>query len=58
MRQRGYYVLAFVQVGDNEKGELRMTTTSSKFRVIVTAETEPHPKTPSKRVVLQSSVQE
>jgi len=47
-----------LQVGDNEKGELRMTTTSSKFRVLVTAETEPHPKTPSDRVVLRSDVQE
>src|SRR5579864_6498010 len=43
-----------LQVSDNEKGELRMTTTSSKFRVLVTAETEPHPKTPSNRVVLSS----
>jgi hypothetical protein len=47
-----------LQVGENEKGELKMTTTSSKFRVLVTAETEPHPKTPSNRVVLQSNVQE
>lgn len=47
-----------LQVGDNEKGELRMTTTSSKFSALVTAETEPHPKTPSDRVVLRSDVQE
>ena len=47
-----------LQVGDNEKGDLRMTTTSSKFKVIVTAETEQHPKSPSNRVVLQSDVQE
>lgn len=47
-----------LQVGDNEKGELKMTTTASKFRVFVTAETEAHPKTPSNRVVLQSEVQE
>jgi hypothetical protein len=47
-----------LQVGDNEKGDLKMTTSSSKFRVLVTAETEPHPKTPSNRVVLQSNVQE
>ena len=47
-----------LQVGDNEKGDLKMTTSSSKFRVLVTAETEAHPKTPSNRVVLQSNVQE
>lgn len=47
-----------LQVGDNEKGDLKMTTTSSKFRVLVTAESEAHPKTPSNRVVLQSNVQE
>lgn len=47
-----------LQVGDNEKGELRMTTTSSKFRVLVTAETETHPKAPSNRTVLSSDVQE
>jgi hypothetical protein len=47
-----------LQVGDNEKGELKMTTTASKFKTLVTAETEPHPKTPSNRVVLQTEVQE
>jgi len=47
-----------LQVGDNEKGDLKMTTTASKFKVLVTAETEPHPKTPSDRVVLQTEVQE
>jgi hypothetical protein len=47
-----------LQVGDNEKGDLRMTTTASKFKVLVTAETEPHPKTPSDRAVLQTEVQE
>ena len=47
-----------LQVGDNEKADLKMTTTSSKFRIIVTAESEPHPKTPSNRVVLESDVQE
>jgi hypothetical protein len=47
-----------LQVGDNEKGELKMTTTASKFKVLVTAETEPHPRTPSNRVVLQTEVQE
>ena len=47
-----------LQVGDNLKGELKMTTTSSKFRLLVTAENEAHPKTPSNRIVLQSEVQE
>ena len=47
-----------LQVGDNEKGELKMTTSASKFKVLVTAEMEAHPKTPSNRVVLQTEVQE
>lgn len=45
-------------VGDNEKGDLRMTTTSAKFRILITAESEAHPRSPSNRVVLQSQVQE
>jgi hypothetical protein len=47
-----------LRVGDNEKGALRMTTTSSKFKVMVTAETETHPQAPSNRVVLRADVQE
>ena len=47
-----------LRVGDNEKGNLKMTTTASKFTLLVTAETEAHPKAPSKRVVLRSQVQE
>jgi hypothetical protein len=47
-----------LRVGDNEKGALRMTTTSSKFKVMVTAETETHPQVPSNRVVLRAEVQE
>ena len=47
-----------LQVGDNEKGALRLTTTSSKFKILVTAESEAHPASPSNRVVLQSDVQE
>jgi len=47
-----------LQVSDNEKGELKMTTSASKFKVLVTAEMEAHPKTPSNRVVLQTEVQE
>jgi hypothetical protein len=45
-----------LQVGDNEKGDLKMTTTSSKFRILVTAESDAHPKTPSNRIVLKSEV--
>jgi hypothetical protein len=47
-----------LQVGDNEKGDLKMTTTSSKFKILVTAESEQRPKTPSNRIVLSSEVQE
>jgi hypothetical protein len=47
-----------LRVGDNEKGSLKMTTTSSKFKVMVTAETETHPQAPSNRVVLRADVQE
>lgn len=47
-----------LRVGDNEKGDLRMTTSASKFTVLVTAETEAHPQRPSNRVVLRTDVQE
>jgi hypothetical protein len=47
-----------LRVGDNEKGGLKMTTTSSKFKVMVTAEMEAHPQSPSNRVVLRADVQE
>lgn len=47
-----------LRVGNNEKGSLKMTTTSSKFKVMVTAETEAHPQSPSNRVVLRADVQE
>jgi hypothetical protein len=45
-------------VGDNEKGELKMTTTHPKFEVMITAENEAHPKSPSDRVVLSTEVVE
>lgn len=45
-------------VGDNEKGELKTTTTAPKFGVIVTAESDAHPKEPSKRIVLRADVAE
>jgi hypothetical protein len=47
-----------LRVGDNEKGDLKMTTTSSKFKILVTAESDAHPKAPSNRVVLRAEVQE
>jgi hypothetical protein len=47
-----------LRVGSNEKGDLEMTTSSSKFKIMVTAETEARPKAPSNRVVLQADVQE
>jgi hypothetical protein len=47
-----------LNIGDNEKGDLKVTTTASKFAVVVTAETEAHPQNPSNRVVLRSDVQE
>ena len=47
-----------LRVGDNEKGDLKMTTSASKFKVVVTAETDAHPKAPSNRTVLQAQVQE
>jgi hypothetical protein len=47
-----------LQVGDNEKGDITLTTTASKFSVFVTAENETHPEHPSNRVVLRTNVQE
>lgn len=47
-----------LRVGNNEKGELKVTTSASKFTVLVTAETEAHPQAPSNRVVLRTDVQE
>jgi hypothetical protein len=47
-----------LQVGDSEKGEIKATTTASKFTVLVTAESDPHPQSPSKRVVLHANVLE
>jgi len=45
-------------VGENEKGSLTVTTTASKFTVMVTAESDTHPTEPSKRVVLHTDVLE
>jgi hypothetical protein len=45
-------------VGDNEKGELKLTTSANKFSVFVTAENDQAPKDPSDRIILRSNVQE
>lgn len=47
-----------LRVGDNEKGDLKMTTTAAKFTVLVTAESDAHPQRPSNRLVLRTEVQE
>lgn len=47
-----------LRVSDNEKGSLKMTTISSKFKIMVTAESDAHPQAPSNRVVLRAEVQE
>lgn len=47
-----------LRVGDNEKGALKITTTASKFAVVVTAENGDHPQTPSDRVVLRANLLE
>jgi hypothetical protein len=47
-----------LRVSENEKGDLKMTTSAAKFTVLVTAETEAHPQRPSNRVVLRTDVQE
>ena len=47
-----------LSVGDNEKGDLKITTSASKFAVLVTAENAAHAQTPSNRVVLRANVLE
>ena len=47
-----------IRIGEDEKGELTMTTTAAQFTVLVTAESDAHPQAPSNRVVLRSAVQE
>jgi hypothetical protein len=47
-----------LSVGDNEKGDLKITTSASKFAVLVTAENEAHAQSPSGRVVLRADVLE
>ena len=50
--------VGILRVAENEKADLKMTTTAAKFTVLVTAETEAHPQRPSNRVVLRTDVQE
>ena len=47
-----------LRVGDDQKTELKMTTSASKFSVFVTAEDDAKAKAPSNRVVLRSDIQE
>jgi hypothetical protein len=47
-----------LRVDDNLKGEVKATTTATRFTVLVTAEDDAKAQTPSDRVVLRASVQE
>jgi hypothetical protein len=47
-----------LRVGENLKGEVKATTTATRFTVLVTAEDEAKAQTPSDRVVLRAAVQE
>jgi hypothetical protein len=43
-----------LMVGENEKGELKTATAAGNFVILITAETNPQPQTPSDRVVLRN----
>ena len=45
-------------IGGNEKGDLKFTSSATRFSVFVTAENEETPREPSKRVILRSDVSE
>jgi len=47
-----------LRVDDNLKGEVKATTTATRFMVFVTAEDDAKAETPSQRVVLRADVQE
>ena len=47
-----------LRVDDNLKGEVKATTTATRFTVLVTAEDDSKAPTPSGRVVLRADVQE
>jgi hypothetical protein len=47
-----------MRIDDNLKGEVKATTTATRFTVLVTAEDDSKAQTPSDRVVLRADVQE
>lgn len=47
-----------LRVDDGLKGEIKATTTATRFMVLVTAEDDAKTQTPSDRVVLKANVQE
>jgi hypothetical protein len=47
-----------VRIDDNLKGDVKATTTATRFTVLVTAEDDAKAQTPSDRVVLRANVQE
>lgn len=47
-----------LRVDDSLKGEVKATTTATRFMVLVTAEDDAKAQTPSDRVVLRANVQE
>jgi hypothetical protein len=50
--------VGLLRVDDNLKGEVKATTTATRFTVLVTAEDDAKAQIPSDRVVLRASVQE
>jgi hypothetical protein len=50
--------VGLLRVDDNLKGEVKATTTASRFKVLVTAEDDAKAQTPSDRVVLHADVHE
>jgi hypothetical protein len=50
--------VGILRVDDNLKGDVKATTTATRFMVLVTAEHDAKAQTPSDRVVLKANVQE
>jgi len=50
--------VGILRVDDNLKGDVKATTTATRFMVLVTAEDDAKAQTPSDRVVLKANVQE
>lgn len=50
--------VGLLRVDENLKGEVKATTTATRFTVLVTAEDDAKAQTPSDRVVLRADVQE